>query len=105
MTTQTTNRRWIVTLWLILSQLGSILLLIGPWVAAFGLTALMMAGGSLSVIYVCAFPILPVLLIITSWILYARRLDKAAAVTSGILLLLSTAAFFVFLYVTSNVSA
>ena len=92
----TSNKRWIVVLWLILSQLGSLLLLVGPYILAFTVTALMMAGGALFILYVCAFPLIPLALIILSWVLFARRKDKAAAIASGIFLLLAIAAFIAF---------
>jgi hypothetical protein len=95
----TTNKRWIIVLWLILSQLASLILLLVPWVTALTVTALMMAGGALFVVYVCLFPIIPALFIIASWILYARRKDKAAAISSGVLLLLSIAAFLIFMFI------
>ncbi len=97
----TPSRRWIAVLWLILSQLGSILLLLGPYFLAFSVAALMMAGGALYILYVCAFPIIPLALIILSWFFFARRKYIPAAVTSGILLLISLAAFIAFLFFTS----
>ena len=98
----TSNKRWIVVLWLILSQLGSLLLLLGPYILAFTVTALMMAGGALFILYVCAFPLIPLALIILSWVLFARRKDKAAAIASGILLLLAIAAFVAFYLLTPS---
>lgn len=99
MTTTPASNRWIPTLWLILSQLASLALLAIPWITALTLSALMMAGGVTWVIYVCLFPIIPVLFIITSWILFARHKDKAAAILSGVLLLLSIAAFAAFMLI------
>lgn len=97
------NKRWITVLWLILSQLGSILLLLGPFILAFTVSALMMAGGALFILYVCAFPIIPIALIILSWIFFARRKDKAAAITSGVLLIISIAAFVAFNLLTPSI--
>ncbi|MFZ5881840.1 MAG: hypothetical protein ACOY0R_20930 [Chloroflexota bacterium] len=85
--------RWLTLAWLILSQLGSLTLLLLPWIVAFTLSALMMAGGVFYIVYVCLAPIIPILLIAISWLLFARRKDLAAALTSGFLLLLSIAAF------------
>lgn len=96
MTNPPPDKRWITLLWLILSQLASIGFLLVPWIVAFTLTALMMAGGVLYIVYVCLFPIVPLVFIVAAWILYARRKDKAAAIVSGILLLLSIAAFVAF---------
>jgi len=97
------DKRWIAVLWLILSQLGSILLLLGPFLLAFTVTALMMAGGAMFILYVCAFPIIPIALIVLSWIFFARRKDKAAAITSGVLLLISIAAFVAFNLLTPSI--
>jgi hypothetical protein len=99
------NKRWIILIGLILSQLGSLLLLAVPWLTAFSLTMLMMAGGSFYILYACAFPILPLTTIIVSWIFYARKMDRAAAILSGMLFVLSAIVFIVFLLYTSMLTA
>jgi len=85
--------RWLTLAWLILSQLGSLVLLLVPWIVAFTLSALMMAGGALYIVYVCLVPVIPLLLIAVSWLFFARRKNMAATLASGFLLLLSIAAF------------
>ena len=103
-TPTSSNKRWIHAVWLVLSQLGSFILLLAPYITALAASALMMAGGAMFIVYVCLFPIIPVVLIITAWILFVRRKEMAASIVSGILLLLSIAAFAALEYMIGSMS-
>ena len=85
----TTNKpsrsRFLTVIWLVLSQLGGATLVL-PFILglfiAFG-------GGRDTMFYLaCVSIVLPVGFALAAWIAFARRKDKAAAILSGLYLLL-----------------
>jgi hypothetical protein len=75
-------------IWMIISQLltvGSLLI----WLTMAGLSVMAFDSGSTPeawtfVIIVWSYPIIPLILVITAWIAYARRKNAAAAILSGL---------------------
>lgn len=75
-------------IWMIVSQLLTVLSLV-IWLVIAGLSVMAFDSGVSAeawaiVITVWSYPIIPIVLVIASWIAYARRKNKLAAVLSGL---------------------
>lgn len=87
-TTTPQTKRTGLLIWMILSQLlalGSLVI----WLLVAGLSVMAFDSGSTSeawtfVIAVWSYPIIPIILIITAWIAYAKRRNVLAGVLSGL---------------------
>lgn len=89
--TETPNRsRWFVAIWLILSQLGGLLLMFVPTVILLTLGAMSLGDGGNPVLsgVACIGPILFITLSGTAWVAFARNLNKPAIIFSTIVLIL-----------------
>lgn len=75
-------------IWMIISQILTVLSL-GIWLLIAGLSVMAFDSGVSAeawtfVIAVWSYPVIPLVLVIASWIAYARRKNKLAAVLSGL---------------------
>jgi hypothetical protein len=89
------SRTWIL-LWLLISQLVGLFIALGPLIAIVGVSAFItLLGGWSAVIvaFACVSFMLPMGLAFAAWIAFAQRKDKAAAILSGLSLLVDILLF------------
>lgn len=87
-TVDTSKPRWGLLIWMIVSQVLMVASL-AIWLLVAGLSVMAFDSGVSAeawtfVIIVWSYPILPIGLVIASWIAYARRRNAWAAVLSGL---------------------
>ena len=88
-----TRNRIFVLIWLIISQLGGGILVLVPLIGAGILGMLTMGGGAIqlfvwSIAFICGVIFILIALALAAWISFFRKKDKAAAILSGICLLI-----------------
>lgn len=93
-----TRNRVFTLIWLIISQLGSVILAIVPLVLVGALGTLIAGGGAFqyfgwTVAFICGVTLILFVLTIASWIAFFQKKDKAAAILSGIHLLIGAGLF------------
>jgi hypothetical protein len=86
--TETQSKRTGLLVWMIVSQILTLLSLL-IWLLVAGLSVMAFDSGVSAeawtfVIAVWSYPIIPILLVIAAWIAYARRRNKSAAILSGL---------------------
>ena len=88
--------RWLIGLWLVLSQLGGALLAIAPIVVIGAIAMLTLGGGGMPSLFglTCLSIILPIAFAIAAWIAFARHKHTAAVIFSGICLLVGALLYF-----------
>lgn len=82
------KKRTGLVIWMIVSQILTVLSL-GIWLLVAGLSVMAFDSGVSAeawtiVIAVWSYPIIPLVLVIISWIAFARRKNKLAAILSGL---------------------